>query len=111
MLFGDWLLAVQRGADAARQFGQSAAPRNALDIAAAIGAAERLYRAQGLPTIFRVPSIADPALDRELAAQGYASEGESAVSFTVGRWVRLELAAVAGDPAGAADARRPRRNG
>jgi N-acetylglutamate synthase len=48
---------------------------------AAIAAAEALYRAQGLPAIFRVPSIADPALDRELAARGYPSEGESCVLY------------------------------
>src|SRR5712691_2036701 len=43
------------------------------NIDAVIDAAEGLYRRQGLPTIFRVPSIVGPALDRELAALGYTS--------------------------------------
>ena len=51
------------------------------DIAAAIAAGEALYHAQGLPVIFRVPSIVDPALDRELAARGYTSEGDSCVLY------------------------------
>jgi N-acetylglutamate synthase len=66
-------------------------------IAAAITAGEALYRAQGLPTIFRVPSIVDPALDRELAARGYASEGDSCVLS--GGLGALELGAGAADPA------------
>src|SRR5439155_16446859 len=55
---------------------------------------EALYRPRGLPTIVRVPSSADPALDRELAARGYASEGESCVLY--GAIDALEAAA---DPA------------
>jgi len=51
------------------------------DPAAALAVAERLYRAQGLPTIVRVPSIADPALDREAAERGYTREGESCVLY------------------------------
>src|SRR5207302_1347668 len=51
------------------------------DGAAAIAAAEPLYHAHGLPTIFRVPSIVDPALDRALAARGYSAEGESCVLY------------------------------
>ncbi len=66
-------------------------------IAAAIIAGEALYRAHGRPTIFRVPSIADPALDRELAARGYASEGDSCVLY--GATGALELGAGAADPA------------
>src|SRR5260370_15678702 len=56
--------------------------------------AEARYRAQGLPTIFRVPSIADRALDRELAARFYASEGDSCVLYGT-----IDALASAADPA------------
>ena len=49
------------------------------DIPAAIGAAEQLYRVQKQATIFRVPTMVDPALDSELASRGYTSEGETCV--------------------------------
>ena len=82
VLRGNWLL---RFADGLTRRANSV---NALrpecdddDAAAAIAAAEPLYRAQGLPTIFRVLSILDPALDRELAARAYTSEGESCVLY------------------------------
>jgi N-acetylglutamate synthase len=80
VLFGDWLLRFSAGLS---RRANSANPlrSEAAGMAAAIIAAEALYRAQGLPTIFRVPSIADPALDRELAARGYGSEGESCVLY------------------------------
>jgi len=40
-----------------------------------------LYRRLGLPTIFRVLSFADPAIDQQLAKAGYTSEGESCVLY------------------------------
>lgn len=49
------------------------------DPAALIAAAQLLYRAQRLPTIFRILSLLDPALDRELAGRGYTREGETCV--------------------------------
>ena len=49
------------------------------DIPAAIGAAEQLYRVQKQATIFRVPTMVDPALDSELARRGYMREGETCV--------------------------------
>jgi GNAT superfamily N-acetyltransferase len=51
------------------------------DSAAVIAAAESLYRGQGQPAIFRLPTIVDPALDQTLAAQGYTAEGESCVLY------------------------------
>jgi GNAT superfamily N-acetyltransferase len=80
VLYGDWLLRFSAGLS---RRANSANPLRSecAGIAAAIMAAETLYRAQGLPTICRVPSIVDPALDRELAALGYASEGESCVLY------------------------------
>jgi ribosomal protein S18 acetylase RimI-like enzyme len=78
VLAGDFLLrfagGVSRRANSANPL--CAEPR---DIPAAIAAAEQLYRAQKQATIFRVPTIVDPALDGELAARGYTSEGETCV--------------------------------
>jgi N-acetylglutamate synthase len=78
VLLGDFLL---RFSDGLSRRANSANPL--LDgpgnIPSAIAAAEELYGEQGLPAIFRVPSIVDPALDRELAARGYTGEGESCV--------------------------------
>jgi N-acetylglutamate synthase len=80
VLFGSWLMRFSAGLT---RRANSVNPRDPAcpGIAAAIAAGEVLYRAQGLPTIFRVPSIVDPALDRELALRGYASEGESCVLY------------------------------
>ena len=44
---------------------------------ALIPGCEALYRRQLLPTIFRVPSIIDPELDKRLDALGYGAEGDS----------------------------------
>src|SRR5689334_5442082 len=44
-----------------------------------LGGCEALYQRHGLPTIFRVLSLLDSSVDRELAAAGYTSEGESCV--------------------------------
>jgi GNAT superfamily N-acetyltransferase len=57
---------------------------NSANPVAAIGSpalteCQRLYRRLGLPTIFRVLSFADPAIDQQLANAGYTSEGESCV--------------------------------
>ena len=93
VLLGGWLMRFAAG------LSRRANSVNPLDpecagIAAAIAAAEALYRAQGLPTIFRVPSIVDPALDRALAMRGYASEGESCVLYGA-----IDQLAAAADPA------------
>ena len=78
VLFGAWLLRFSAGLSRRANSVNPLGPECA-DVAAAIATAEALYAAHGLPTIFRVPSIADPALDRELAERGYTSEGESCV--------------------------------
>src|SRR5436190_13668485 len=80
VLFGNWLL---RFSAVLSRRANSANPlrRECSDIAAAIMAAEALYRAQRLPTIFRVPWLVEPALDLELAERGYGSEGESCVLY------------------------------
>lgn len=80
VLFGDFLLRFSPGVS---RRGNSANPLCAepREIEAAIAAAEALYSARGQPAIFRVPSVADPALDRALAARGYTSEGETCVLY------------------------------
>jgi GNAT superfamily N-acetyltransferase len=54
---------------------------------------EALYRGQGQPTIFRVPSFV-PAIDEPLAARGYRSEGETCVLYGA-----MDGVAAAADPA------------
>jgi ribosomal protein S18 acetylase RimI-like enzyme len=51
------------------------------DRAALVAACEALYSNHDQPAIFRLPTIIDPALDRRLAARGYAREGESLVLY------------------------------
>lgn len=75
-MFGDWLL---RFAGGVTRRANSANPLRPVlqDIDASIAAAERLYRAQGLPTLFRIPAIIDPAMDASLDRLGYTMEGET----------------------------------
>jgi len=93
VLFGNWLLRFSAGLSRRANSVNPLRPECA-DIAAAIMTAEALYRAQGLPTIFRVPWLVGPALDRELVALRYASEGESCVLYGA-----IEALAAAADPA------------
>lgn len=78
VLLGTWLMRFSEGLS---RRANSINPLRAEyhDLAAAIATGPPLYRAQRLPTIFRVPSIVDPAVDSELAARGYTAEGESCV--------------------------------
>src|SRR4051812_36636349 len=78
VLVGDFLLRFALGVS---RRANSANPLRAEpgDIPATIGAAEQLYRVQKQATIFRVPTIVDPALDSELARRGYTREGETCV--------------------------------
>ncbi len=96
MLFGDWLMRFSAGVSRRANSVNPLRPECA-GIAAATTAGEALYRAHRLPTIFRVPSIVDPALDRALAARGYTSEGDSCVLY--GALGAPGLGAGAADPA------------
>lgn len=80
VLLGDFLLRFSAGVS---RRANSANPLCATPggIASAVAVIQRLYREQGLPTIFRVPSIVDAALDRELAARGYAAEAETCILY------------------------------
>ena len=79
VVLGDWLLRFSGGV---RRTANSATPLRepkSAGLTEAIGIAEALYAAQGLPTIFRIPSFVDPAIDAGLAARGYTEEGESCI--------------------------------
>jgi N-acetylglutamate synthase len=78
VVLDDWLLRFSGGA---RRTANSATPlrESQGDMNAVIATAEALYRAQGLPPIFRLPSFLDPAIDAQLAAHGYTAEGESCI--------------------------------
>jgi GNAT superfamily N-acetyltransferase len=80
VLLGTWLMRFSEGLS---RRANSINPLRAEyhDLAAAIAAGPPLYRAQRLPTIFRIPSIVDPAVDHELASHGYTAEGESCVLY------------------------------
>jgi len=73
-----WMLRFSRGV---RRTANSATPLRepSDDLGEVIAAGEALYRAQGLPVIFRIPSFIAPAADEQLAARGYTAEGESCV--------------------------------
>lgn len=93
VIFGEWLLRFSNGA---RRTANSATPLRlpAGDFAEVIVTAEALYRTQGQPTIFRVPSFLPPGIDAELAARGYTAEGESCIIAGP-----IEAIGAAGDPA------------
>lgn len=95
VLLRNWLLRFSAGLSRRANSVNPLSPE-CVDTAAAVAAGEALYRAHGLPTIFRVPSIVDAAFDRELAARGYGSEGESCVLY--GAIDALDLDAPAGPP-------------
>ena len=46
-----------------------------------IATCESRYRAHGLPTFFRMPSLVDPAMQECLEQRGYKAEGESLVMY------------------------------
>lgn len=77
-ILGDWLLrfagGLTRRANSVNQLRATGSLPGAV-----IDAVEPLYSAQGLPTIFRVLSIADPLVEQALTERGYATEGESCV--------------------------------
>jgi len=75
---GDWLLRFSGGG---RRTANSATPLREPggDMDEVIAEAEALYRSEGQPAIFRIPSFVAPETDRHLAARGYGKEGESCI--------------------------------
>ena len=77
VLLGGWLLRFSAGLT------RRANSANALTGAAKAHAdeIEPLYHRMGQPAIFRVPTLLDPSVDKELERLGYTSEGESRVLY------------------------------
>lgn len=77
---GGWLLRFSQGltrrANSANPLGPDVP---AFD--AAVAAIEAQYRRRGLPTIFRAPTLVDPAAERRLDELGYTAEGECVILF------------------------------
>jgi N-acetylglutamate synthase len=77
VLFDGWLLRFSAGLTRRANSGNPLRPVAQVDI----HACEALYRRLVLPTIFRVLTLIDPAVDEHLAAAGYTREGESCVLY------------------------------
>ena len=77
VLLDDWLLRFSAGLTRRANSANPLLPVSEVDLRAC----ERLYRRLGLPTIVRVLSLIDPAVDDRLAAAGYTGEGESCVLY------------------------------
>ena len=93
VLLGGWVLRFSEGLT--RRANSANPLRGARERGGAlIAACESLYQRQRLPTIFRLPSIIDPGLDRRLEALGYGREGESCVRY--GEMAGVESASDAG---------------
>src|SRR5215472_17124263 len=80
VLFDGWVLRFSEGLTRrANSANPLRGPRETDD--GVIAACEALYQRRQLPTIFRLPSIIDPDLDKRLDALGYSREGESRVRY------------------------------
>jgi N-acetylglutamate synthase len=77
VLLDGWLLRFSEGLTRRANSANALAPVGS----PALTKCQCLYRRLGLPTIFRVLSFADPAIDQQLAKAGYTSEGESCVLY------------------------------
>lgn len=73
---GDWVL---RFSDGLSRRGNSANPLRpgAGDVAGLLRAADIAFPQHGLPVLVRVPELLDATVERELAARGFAPEGET----------------------------------
>lgn len=76
VLMGDWLLRFAAGVSRRGNSANPLRPEARCDDAL-LASCRALYRAQGLPTLFRIPFLVDPAVDRFLEAGGYTAEGET----------------------------------
>jgi N-acetylglutamate synthase len=99
ILLDSWLLRFADGLSRrANSVNPLAAGRRALPEKIAL--CEAHYRAQGLPTIFRLEGDIEPGLLMELAARGYRAEGESRVLYAdlsrAGTVADVELATAPG---------------
>ena len=81
VVYRGWLLRFSKGRP--RRTNNSAGPlqANCAAVEDVIEGIEALYRRNWLPPLFRVPSFIPALYDRELAARGYTSEGDSCVLY------------------------------
>jgi N-acetylglutamate synthase len=80
VLLGGWVLRFSEGLTRrANSANPLRAPREHGD--ALIAVCKALYQRRGLPTIFRLPSIIAPDLDKRLDELGYGCEGESCIRY------------------------------
>ena len=80
VLLDGWLLRFSNGLTRRANSVNPISP-GSNDLQEKVALCERLYRAQELPTIFRLPAIMEPDLDSVLERRGYGSEGETCVFF------------------------------
>ncbi len=75
---GDWCL---RYADGLTRRANSANPlqEHTKDIEATVRECKQRYRLRGHPTIFRIPTLIHPSIEKSLLKRGYGIEGESIV--------------------------------
>lgn len=73
---GDWLLRFAGGVSRRANCANPRRVRPAGD-EGVVAACRALFRDQGLPVIFRIPSLVDAGMDRLLERLGYAAEGET----------------------------------
>ena len=80
VILDGWLLRFSRGisrrANSANPLHKNFTPADAV-----IDQVETIYRGQGQPAIFRVPSFVAEAIEPPLAARSYTSEGETCVLY------------------------------
>ncbi len=79
---GDWVARSGRGLYRRTNSANPLRPRPRR-IDASIAACEALYRRWEMPTIFRIPSIIDPAMDGRLDRLDYRLEGETLTLFGI----------------------------
>src|ERR1700757_3633000 len=77
VLLDGWLLRFSEGVTRRANSANPLRPVSHTDLRAC----EVLYHRLGLPRIFRVLSLLDPAIDECLAKAGYIGEGESCVLY------------------------------
>jgi GNAT superfamily N-acetyltransferase len=77
VLLDDWVLRFSAGLTRRANSANPLRPVSRVDLQAC----EALYRRAGLPTIIRMLSLIDPAVDDRLAKAGYTGEGESCVLY------------------------------
>lgn len=75
IMLGDWVVRVSGGPT--KRVNSANAAAAGAQVAPVLSAVERIYRAAGLPSRFRLTPLVDPASDAALAREGYEVRDES----------------------------------